>query len=201
MYFETKSVPRTAAALSARSRTLKAATIAGALASVLSVPSLARAQALPTASAKASLQAGGGVTYAMPDYGEKSIEGITGFADLDLGRHVGVEADIHYIAIITPTDLAENSYLIGPRFILPYRRFKFYAKGLFGVGDLVIQEQSDNLGRQSGTDFAYALGAGVEYQATSHLVVRAIDFETQHWNYLTGLTPTVVTVGVAYRFR
>lgn len=180
---------------------MKTVTIIGALASVLSVTSLARAQALPTASAKASLQVGGGYTYAMPDYGEKSIQGVTGFADFDFGQHVGVEADIHYIALVTPTDLAENTYLIGPRVILPYRRLKFYAKGLFGIGDLVIQEQADNQGRQAGTNFAYALGAGVEYQATSHIVVRAIDFETQHWNYLTGLTPTVVTVGVAYRFR
>jgi opacity protein-like surface antigen len=180
---------------------LKTATIIGALAFALSATVSARAQALPTASAKASLQVGGGYTYAKPDYGEKPIQGITGFADFDFGQHVGVEADIHYVALITPTDLAENTYLIGPRFILPYRRFKFYAKGLFGVGDLVIQEQQDNVGRVAGTNFAYALGGGVDIQVTPHLVVRAIDLETQHWNYLTGLTPTVITVGAAYRFR
>jgi opacity protein-like surface antigen len=180
---------------------LKTVAIIAALACVLSCTASAPAQALPTATAKASLQVGVGYTDARPDYGQKSIQGASGFADFDFGLHVGVEADIHYVAFVTPTDLAENTYLIGPRFILPYGRFKLYAKALVGDADLVIQEQQDNQGRAAGSVFAYALGGGIEFQATPHIVVRAIDVETQHWNYLTGLTPTVFTIGAAYRFR
>ncbi len=180
---------------------MKTVAIIAALACVLSCTVSAPAQALPTATAKASLQVGAGYTLARPDYGQKSIQGASGFADFDFGTHVGLEADIHYIAFVTPNDLAEDTYLIGPRFILPYGRFKIYAKLLVGDADLVIQEQQDNQGRTAGNFLAYAFGGGVDIQATPHIVVRAIDFETQHWNYLTGLTPTVVTIGAAYRFR
>jgi opacity protein-like surface antigen len=180
---------------------LKTLTIIGCFACVLSVATSARAQALPTATARGNLQVGAGYTYAKPDYGQLSIKGGSIFADFDFAEHVGVEADIHYVAFVTPNDLAENTYLFGPRIILPYGRFKIYGKAMVGDGDLVIQEEADNRGRLAGNSFAYSLGAGVDIRATQHIVVRAFDIETQHWNYLTGLTPTVITVGVAYRFR
>ena len=180
---------------------MKNLTIIGAFAFVLSLTSTGSAQALPTALAKGNLQVGGGYSYATPDYGQRNIQGITGFADFDFARHIGVEADVHYIALITPTDLAENTYLAGPRFIYTRGRFNLYGKGLVGVGDLVIQEQQDNVGRFSGTSFAYALGGGLDILVKKHLVIRAADFEYQHWSYLTGLTPSVLTFGAAYRFR
>jgi len=181
---------------------LKTCLIFGALASVLCLTSSARAQALPTAEAKGSLQVGMGATYADPDYGQKSIEGVSGFADFDFGMHLGVEADIHYIALFTPLDLAENSYLIGPRVMLPHGRFVLYAKILGGIGDLVVQEQQDNIGHPSGTFFAYAFGGGLDIRATRRITIRAIDVEAQKWpNYGNGLGPTVYTVGAAYHFR
>jgi hypothetical protein len=181
---------------------LKNFTMIGALISVLSVTVMGHAQALPTASAKGSLQAGIGYTYADPDYGQKSIQGVSAFGNFDIGLHFGVEADVHYIAFITPLDLAENTYLIGPRVILPYNRFKLYAKALAGMGDLVVQEEQDNIGHPSGFYFAYAIGGGLEYRATDHINVRIIDVEAQKWpNYGNGLAPTVYTVGVAYHFR
>jgi Outer membrane protein beta-barrel domain len=180
---------------------LKSLTILGCLASMLCVGASAHAQALPTATARGSLQAGAGFTYAKPDYGQISIKGVSAFADFDIAEHLGVEADIHYIALVTPTDLAENSYLIGPRFLLPHGRYTLYGKALVGIGDLVIQEQQDNMGQQAGGFFAYALGGGIDIRATDRITVRAIDVETQHWSYQTGLTPLVVTIGAAYRFR
>jgi hypothetical protein len=173
----------------------------GSLASALLFTTAAGAQAMPTAIQKANIQAGGGWSYARPDYGHKGIQGWSAFADMDFGVHWGVEADIHHASLITPEDLAENSYMFGPRFIVRRGRFKFYGKGLVGIGDLVIQLQQDNVGRTAGTQFAYAAGGGVEVVASRHIVVRALDFEYQHWNYLTGLTPAVFTTGVAYRFR
>jgi len=173
----------------------------GSVAFLLSLPSLGNAQALPTATGKGALQVGGGYTLAMPDFGQKNIQGISGFADFDLGLHWGAEADIHYVSLVTPTDVAENSYLVGPRFIYPRGRFKLYGKGLFGAGHLVIQETQDNPGFSTGLNFAYALGGGLDIAVKKHIVVRAIDFEYQHWNDLTGRTPTGFTIGVAYRFR
>jgi hypothetical protein len=173
----------------------------GLLALAICCASAASGQAIPTATAKGALQVGAGWSFASPDYGQREIQGISAFADWDFMRHVGVEAELHQISLITPTDLAENSYLIGPRVIYPRGHFKFYAKGLLGVGNLVIQEQQDNIGRNNGTSFAIAVGGGVDYLATRRLTIRPFDFEYQHWNYLTGLTPTVITIGAAYRFH
>jgi opacity protein-like surface antigen len=180
---------------------LKTLIAAGSLVLVLALPHSGRAQALPTAVAKGSLQIGGGYSVAVPDYGQRNIAGFSGFATFDFSAHIGIEGDVHYIAFVTPTDLAENSYLVGPRFFTHRGRFTPYGKLLFGIGDLVIQETEDNQGRSPGSDLAYAVGGGLDIAATQHIVVRVIDFEYQHWQYGNGLTPIVATVGIAYRFR
>jgi opacity protein-like surface antigen len=179
---------------------LKKVLTIGSLVGVLSFASIGHSQALPTATARGALQAGVGWTYAEPDYGQKAIQGVTIFGDFDFRVHLGAEAEYHYIALETPTDLAENSFLIGPRFILPRGRLSMYGKVLFGTGSIVIQEVQDNPEGGAGTYFAYAVGGGVDYRITRHLVARG-DFEYQHWSYLTGLTPSAFTVGAAYRFR
>jgi opacity protein-like surface antigen len=172
----------------------------GSLAGVLSIASIGHSQALPTAVAHGALQAGVGWTYAEPDYGQKAIQGVTIFGDFDFRRHLGVEGEYHYIALETPTDLAEESFFVGPRFILPRDKLSFYGKVLFGEGSIVIQEVQDNPEGGAGTYFAYCVGGGVDYRVTKHIVARG-DFEYQHWSYLTGLTPSAFTIGVAYRFR
>jgi Outer membrane protein beta-barrel domain len=169
-------------------------------AGLLLFASLGYSQAMPTAVSHGALQVGGGWSYANPDYGQKKIQGATIFGDFDLSPHLGAEAEFHYIALITPTDLAENSIFVGPRFVLPRGRYSFYAKALFGIGDIAIQETQDNPQGGAGNYIAYGAGLGVDYRVLKHLVVRG-DFEYQHWNYLTGLTPTVATIGAAYRFR
>jgi opacity protein-like surface antigen len=167
----------------------------------LSLTAQARAQARPTATATAAFQAGGGYTIANPDYGQKNIQGISFFTDYDFGLHVGLEGDIHLVQLVHPTAVAEDSYMVGPRGILPYRRFKFYGKGLLGVGDLKVYNPYYNVGHQSGYFFGYALGGGVEYSATDHIIIRAIDIERHTWpGYVNGLTPTMYTFGVAYHF-
>jgi len=168
---------------------------------LLSFASIAHSQALPTATGRGGFQAGGGYTIASPDYAQRKIQGFTLYGDLDLAYHYGVEAEYHYISLGTPTDIGENSFLIGPRFIYRHRRLSAYGKGMIGIGDLVIQNPNDNVGHTGGTKFAYALGGGVDYQVSHHFVVRPIDFEYQHWSYESGLTPMVFTFGVAYRFR
>jgi hypothetical protein len=166
----------------------------------LGLTAAAAGQALPTAVAKGNLQAGIGWSYFKPDYGPKAIQGVTAYGDFDFRPHIGVEAEFHYIALITPTDLAEESFLIGPRFVLPHNHFNLYAKVVAGIGDINIQEQQDNPQGGAGKYLAYGIGGGIDYKITHHIVARA-DYEYQHWSYLTGLTPSGVTVGVAYRFR
>jgi hypothetical protein len=173
----------------------------GSLACVLSLTTVGRTQALPTATGRGLLQVGGGYSIAKPDYAQGNLQGFSGFADFDLGLHWGLEADAHILSIVTPHDVAENSYLIGPRIILPHGRFKLYGKVLLGIGDLVVQNPAYNIGHPAGTSFAYAAGGGLDIAATHRIVIRAIDFEYQHWNYQSGLTPSVLTIGLAYRIR
>ncbi len=160
----------------------------GTIAAVLSFSARGHAQALPTATAHGALQAGVGWTYANSDYAPQKIQGVTGFADLDLAQHAGVEVEYHYISYVTPGDLGENSIFVGPRFILPRNRYKLYAKALVGTGTIVIQEVADNPEGGAGTYFAYGAGGGIDYQIARHLFVRG-DFEYQHWSYRNGLTP------------
>lgn len=167
---------------------------------LLSLASVAHSQALPTAVAKGQLQVGFDWSYAKPDYGEKAIQGAGAYADFNFLPHIGAEAEYHYISLITPTDLGENSLLVGPRFVLPHGRFDFYAKGLIGIGDIVIQEVADNPEGGAGRYTAIALGGGIDVAVSKHIIARG-DFEYQHWNYLTGLTPAVITFGASYRFR
>ena len=171
----------------------------GLLVFLLFMPSFGHAQAKPTSLSGGALQVGAGFTYSNPDWGTKSIKGISGFVDYDFRPHLGAEAAIHYNEIVTPDDLAEKSYLIGPRFMLPRGRFTLYGKALVGLGSLVFLPPS-YAGTQNASYFAYAFGGGLDIRAKDHIIIRAIDFESQHWSYLTGLTPTVVTVGAAYRF-
>jgi opacity protein-like surface antigen len=173
----------------------------GSLAGILSIGSMAHAQAMPTAEAKGLFQVGGGYTLVEPDYGQKNIEGFTGFADFDFRPHFGVEAVYHYISVITPNDLGENSVYVGPRFIYPRGRLSIYGKAMVGIGTIVIQEVQDNPEGGAGNYFSYAIGGGLDIRVTKHIMVRAIDLEYQHWNYGNGLTPIAFTVGAAYRFR
>ncbi|HEV2618514.1 MAG TPA: outer membrane beta-barrel protein [Acidobacteriaceae bacterium] len=175
-------------------------TIGTLAAAALSFSATGHAQALPTATAAGALQAGIGWSYALPDYGTDKIQGITAFADFDFAAKVGVEAEYHYISLITPADLGENSVLVGPRYIIPRGRYSLYAKALVGIGDIAIQEVQDNPQGGAGTYLAYGAGGGIDYRIGRHLVARG-DFEYQHWSYRNGLTPMVITGGIAYRFR
>lgn len=176
----------------------------GALAFALILTAQARGQAIPTASSVASLQAGVGYTISNPDYGPKKIQGATIFADYDFGLHFGIEADAHIVELRTPTDIAENSYLAGPRFILPYRgHFNLYGKALIGGGNFRVLETQDNQGQYNGMYFDYALGGGLDIRVNRKIVIRAIDVESQKWpGYADhGLSPLLYTFGVAYHFR
>ena len=147
-----------------------------------------------------SVQIGLGFSLAAPDYGERYIQGISFYGDLGLPRRFSLEGDIHYVSLHTPTDIGENTFLIGPRYtVLHQDRFNAYIKGMGGIGRFVYQ-----LGyfQQPHTDTftAISFGAGMEYRASRHVNIRAIDIEAQKWpNYDPHtLSPFVITFGAAY---
>jgi hypothetical protein len=180
---------------------LKLHTLIGCFACVLGLTTWSHAQATATASRSSALQLGGGFTYARPDY-STPIKGLSIYGDYDITRHLGVEGDIHFVNLITPSDIAENSYLIGPRYRFHYGRFTPYAKALFGFGQFEYQYPSRFPAAATYTYGVYAFGGGVDVHATRHVNIRPFDIEFQNWPGFKGkgLTPIVMTFGAAYAF-
>jgi hypothetical protein len=164
---------------------------------MLFVPSL-HAQAAYTADKNSRIQAGAGFLYLKPDYVNQSIQGISFWGDYDFWKFLGAEATVHLGSIITPDDINENSYLVGPRFV--YRRHKItgYAKFLFGRA--TITNTQYNL---SSSYNLYAFGGGAEYKVSRRINIRAIDFEYQQWPNFEPhtLSPVAITVGASYIIR
>ena len=135
---------------------LKNFLVVASFAGLFSFASLGHSQALPTATSRGAAQVGIGWSWAKPDYGQKTqFRGSPAFGDFDFTTHIGAEAEYHYIALETPTDLAEDSVLVGPRYVLTRGKFNFYGKALIGVGDIVIQEASEYPQSPAGKYFAY----------------------------------------------
>jgi len=164
-------------------------------------------QALPTATRTGILQAGFGVSNASTDEFTSSgsrISGITGYVTFDIRGHIGIEADIHMLSIITPNDFAESSYLLGARYVWHRRHLDPYVKVLGGIGRTSIQQPSQTyVPGTPGTYMAIAAAGGLDIRLSHHINVRAIDFEYQTWPNFppNGLSPTIITCGVAYRFN
>lgn len=179
---------------------MKRHTLIGCFAYVLSLATWSLGQAVPTASRIGSVQLGVGWTYTLPDFGQQNIQQITFYGDYDLPHNLGIEGVIHY-SVNTPSDVSENSYVIGPRYILHYRRFEPYAKVLFGVGHFGLQQGSFS-DPHTATYFEYVLGGGVDIHVKRHINIRAFDIEAQKWpTFGNGLSPLSFTAGVAYVFH
>lgn len=162
------------------------------------------AQALPTATRNGILQAGGGVTNASTDEFIPRITGYTAYVGFDIRQHIGIEADIHMLNIITPQDFVEKSYLLGARYVWHHGRLNPYVKVLGGIGQSSIQQPSPIFAPGTpGTYMVVAGAGGLDIRLPHHINVRAIDFEYQMWPNFppNGLSPSLITCGAAYRFN
>jgi hypothetical protein len=167
--------------------------------------SMAHAQDVPAATQGGQLRVGLAVSLNNTDYATKKTTGGTVFANFAFTDRFGVEADIHYLNGITPEDFGENSYVIGPRFA--YRvhgRYSPYVKVMAGIGSTVADEPYvKRTGSVPGSYGIFAFGGGLDIDIPHNLTVRAIDFELQRWPGFepNGLSPTVISIGIAYRIR
>ena len=174
----------------------------GCFACVLGLATWSHAQAIPTASRTGgTIQVGAGGTFVSPDYTTETAKGFAVYGDYDFSRHIGAEAELHFANISTSNGIGENTYLIGPRFTYRHRRLAFYGKVLFGIGQ--IDFKPPTFVASTSSYGVYAIGGGLDVRATHHINVRAIDFELQKWPGFApnGLSPTAITVGVAYVFH
>jgi Outer membrane protein beta-barrel domain len=163
---------------------------------------IAHAQASATAERLAVVQVGAGLTIVQPDYNSAIIKGYSIYGDFDFTSHIGVEGDIHIATVITPNDIGESSYLVGPRYVFNRGRFHPYAKALLGVGVFTFEPVYPDSPTVSSTHKIYAFGGGLDVSVKRRLNVRAFDLEYQQWPGFgpNGLTPLVITIGAAYNF-
>jgi opacity protein-like surface antigen len=170
----------------------------------------ASAQAPATAARRFDLQAGGGFTLANSDYYPQKFKGGALYAVLDFTPHFGAEFDFHQVD--SPFDPRyERTYELAGRYHRTYGRFSPYAKAGYGRGVLNYLYETENpvTGAVTSTTVLGSLayneflaGGGVDYRLLRFLNVRA-DYEYETWRGFSstgGLTPQLLTIGVAYHF-
>ena len=160
------------------------------------MPRLHAQATTPTASRVADLQLGGGYALASPDYGPR-ISGFTLYGTYDFRTHLGAEFDFHQASSHNGNSLYERTYEIGPRYVLHLNHgLNPYVRVMYGRGVFNFPANIANLAYNMGV-----AGGGVDINVRQHINVRA-DYEYQQWFGFPphGLTPQVVTIGVAYHF-
>jgi hypothetical protein len=162
--------------------------------------SMLHAQASPTASRRGDLQIGVGYTNANTDYVPNRVNGGTAYFTYDFKPHFGVEGDFRFVKD-NPTNYYEKSYEIGGRYFRTYKdKWVPYGRVMYGRGVFNFTSQGVTV-----ANLAYnlaAIGAGLDYKVLPYLNVRG-DYQYQRWFGFppNGLTPSMITVGVAYHFR
>ena len=163
------------------------------------------AQAGPTASRAGDLQIGGGYSSAESDYGGR-YTGFAIYADFDISRHLGLEADFHKVDKGSGSTLYEKTYEIGPRYFRTYGPLVPYVKLMYGRGVFNFPPYPPPAPQdQARANLAYNIftgGIGADLKVRRWLYVRG-DFEYQKWPSFpqNGLSPEVLTIGAAYHFR
>ncbi len=173
-------------------------TLLGAAGLLILAPAM-HGQATAAGIYKSHIQAGAGAMYLNNDYTDRKNYGISGWADYDFNRLLGVEIEAHFGGIVSPDDIGENSYLIGPRVMYHKRKFTGYGKLM--VGRATITNQLFN--QSSSYNVIPAFGAGLEYRVKPHFNIRVVDFEIQKWPDFEPhtLSPLAITVGLSYVIR
>jgi len=156
-------------------------------------------QALPTASKRFDLQAGGDFVLDSSDYSGR-YRGAGIYATLDFSPHFGTEVDFHQANLPGGLSYYERTYEAGGRYHRTYGPFEPYAKFLYlrGVFNFVYP---NNALRANLAYNGFALGGGTDLRITPWLNLRG-DYEYQDWSsfQVHGLSPQLVSFGVAYHF-
>jgi hypothetical protein len=176
-----------------------------AVAATALTSSSAHSQAMPAASRPGLLQAG--ITYSSGNNDEldKRITGGSIYATFDWSEHIGVEVNAVFLTFNTPQDLGQEMYLIGPRYVYRYKdRYQPYIKLQAGIGKMVAEEPyASEYPGTPGSYGVFSFGGGLDIKIPYNLTVRAINYDYEMWPGFQphGLSPTVVSFGIAYHIR
>ncbi|HTD96792.1 MAG TPA: hypothetical protein VK627_07670 [Edaphobacter sp.] len=176
------------------------------------LPSIARAQANPTATRQLQLSAFAGGTGTFTDlFGGKNL-GITAGADLTLLRYrllrPSIEVRGTYPIHEGKID-SQKSILAGAKVEHSFGPFRPYVDFLVGRGEInyllggYYLSTSNTLYIRS-TSTVYSPGIGIDYDLTRRLAVKA-DLQVQRWNTPVlpsgTIHPRALTIAAVYRFR
>ena len=131
------------------------------------------------------------------DYGGRKMIGVTGFADVDTRRRIGIEAEARWLEFHRTANVHAETYSIGLRYHFDLgSRFEPYVKGLIGFGHF---NYPYNLGTDN--DLVVTAGGGLDYRLTGRLYWRAADFEYQNWPqfHFGGMNTAALSSGLRLR--
>lgn len=158
----------------------------------------ASAQVVPSAhEGPFALYAGGFGSFFQPQYPSQQLYGVGAFTDIQFRKRVQIEAEARWLRFNEYQGAYQDNYSVGPK--LPIHRFgKFQTYGKFLLTDTKINYAA---GYGYGHFLDYTFGGGADVRLTSHLRLRAADFEYHYvTNYFgTNIQPYGVSIGLAYR--
>lgn len=164
------------------------------------------AQVAPAASRPLDLQIGVAFDLGSSDYAAPMLRGFGFYTTLDFRRHFGIEGEFHQLDDPNSTqNIYERTYEVGPRFVLHYGPLAPYAKFMIGRGVFNFPPSPSNPAAGAVANLAYNIwagGFGADYRLRPSIKVRG-DYEFQRWAGFppNGLSPRVLTLGVAYHFH
>jgi hypothetical protein len=160
----------------------------------LGTPGATHAQVRPQAIAGGfRLSAGGTGTGYYLEYGERKMIGASAFVDADTKRGLGIEAEGRWLEFHQSEDVHVETYSVGLRYHMNFRRFQPYAKGLIGFGDFNFP-----FSYARGRYLVVTAGGGVDYHLTHRIHIRVADVEYQNWPQFTygAMTSAAVSAGL-----
>ncbi len=170
----------------------------------LALPALAPghaafAQALPTGSGPgAYVIVGGTFSDFQADFGSRTIQGASIYADSNLTWRLGVETEARRMVYpsFAGNQPSQSTLLAGPRWSLRPAGFVPYVKLLVGGARFDF-----SYNYQTGNYFVVAPGAGIDLRLGQRVRLRLIDFEYQVWPGFTygSMHPYGVSVGISYQ--
>jgi hypothetical protein len=156
-----------------------------------------KGQALPTAEAAgAYLTVGAMGSISQVDYGQRTVGGVTLYADLNRTWRYGAEIQVQSLQLNQESGTRETTFLAGPRVSFRSRGLIPYVKVLVGQGRF---DAPYNYG--AGRYLVYAPGAGLDWDLTHRLRLRLINVEYQSWPQFTfgRLHPYGASAGISLR--
>ncbi len=164
----------------------------------LAATGIASAQANPTATRAAEVNAFGTLMVVNPDYGPKNNFGYSGGVDYNRNAPGRLAPGLELrMTGASGNTVSERAMLGGLVFqSAPMFGAHPFMTALAGFG--TISYAYNFTTRPSESDFVYAFGAGADFPVRRNLKVRA-EFLQQTWSYKPhNLTPVGVSIGISY---